>query len=226
MIEECVLKRHFPSVPYARLDGDVPPITRSTIAKRFNDQQGTAITSSSFSASSPSSSPLRLLLMTTRACGLGLNLTAADIVIFVEHDWNPFVDLQAMDRVHRIGQTQPVTVYRLLAETTIEARIMGLQSLKHKVSDEIINDSNAVTYEKGLAAGGSTVGGAAGGAAGGGAVDLGEEGGGGLGLALWDSMLVANSLDGRNEAPTRATAIEEYESLDLETFLRSIDNTR
>ena len=56
---------------------------------------------------------IRILLMTTRSCGLGLNLTAADTVIFLEHDWNPFADLQAMDRVHRLGQTQPVTVYRL-----------------------------------------------------------------------------------------------------------------
>lgn len=48
---------------------------------------------------------LCLLLLTTRSCGLGLNLTAADSVIFVEHDWNPFVDLQAMDRVHRLGMS-------------------------------------------------------------------------------------------------------------------------
>jgi len=59
---------------------------------------------------------IRLLLMTTRSCGLGLNLTAADTVIFVENDWNPSVDQQAMDRSHRIGQSQPVTVYRLLGE--------------------------------------------------------------------------------------------------------------
>lgn len=59
---------------------------------------------------------IRVLLLTTRACGLGLNLTAADTVIFLEHDWNPFADLQAMDRVHRLGQTHPVTVYRLLGK--------------------------------------------------------------------------------------------------------------
>lgn len=63
---------------------------------------------------------LRLLLMTTRSCGLGLNLTAADTVIFVEHDWNPFADLQAMDRVHRLGQQNPVTVYRLLGKRTTQ----------------------------------------------------------------------------------------------------------
>jgi SNF2 family DNA or RNA helicase len=52
--------------------------------------------------------------LTTGSCGLGLNLSAADTVIFVENDWNPFVDMQAMDRVHRIGQQNPVTIYRLL----------------------------------------------------------------------------------------------------------------
>ena len=59
--------------------------------------------------------PLRVLLLTTRVGGLGLNLTGADVVVFLEHDWNPFVDLQGMDRAHRIGQTQPVTVYRLIS---------------------------------------------------------------------------------------------------------------
>lgn len=68
---------------------------------------------------SPVDDDIRLLLMTTRSCGLGLNLTAADTVIFLEHDWNPFADLQAMDRVHRLGQTQPVTVYRLLGACDI-----------------------------------------------------------------------------------------------------------
>ena len=62
------------------------------------------------------SKDIRLLLMTTKSCGLGLNLTAADTVIFIEHDWNPCVDRQAMDRSHRLGQSQPVTVYRLLGE--------------------------------------------------------------------------------------------------------------
>ncbi len=60
---------------------------------------------------------LRILLLTTRSSGLGLNLSAADTVIFIEHDWNPFVDLQAMDRVHRLGQENPVTVYRLISKS-------------------------------------------------------------------------------------------------------------
>lgn len=71
----------------------------------------------SSSVTGDSTGDIRVLLLTTRACGLGLNLTAADTVIFLEHDWNPFADLQAMDRVHRLGQTHPVTVYRLLGNT-------------------------------------------------------------------------------------------------------------
>lgn len=57
--------------------------------------------------------------------GLGLNLTGADTVIFVEHDWNPMKDLQAMDRAHRIGQRKVVNVYRLITRGTLEEKIMG-----------------------------------------------------------------------------------------------------
>lgn len=217
MIEQCVLQRHFPSVPYARLDGDVSPITRSLIAKRFNSQLGEPTTSSISSSSSSyfsNESPLRLLIMTTRSCGLGLNLTAADTVIFVEHDWNPFIDLQAMDRVHRLGQMNPVTIYRLLAETTIEARIMGLQGLKQKLSDEIINENNASTFADKKSALGET----------GKAQQNGNGRNGSFGSALWDSMLVASSFENLSSSsvPQITSAIEEYESLDLEAFLSSI----
>jgi ERCC4-related helicase len=57
-----------------------------------------------------------VLLLTTHVGGLGLNLTSADTVVFLEHDWNPMKDLQAMDRAHRIGQTRTVNVYRLLMQ--------------------------------------------------------------------------------------------------------------
>jgi len=61
-----------------------------------------------------------------------------EVVIFVEHSWNPFIDLQAMDRVHRIGTSKPVTVYRLIAESTIETRIQALQLQKQMLADEVI----------------------------------------------------------------------------------------
>lgn len=66
----------------------------------------------------------RLFLLSTRAGGLGINLTAADTVIIFDSDWNPQMDLQAQDRVHRIGQTKPVIVYRLVTRDTVESMIL------------------------------------------------------------------------------------------------------
>ena len=66
---------------------------------------------------------LFVFLLSTRAGGLGINLTAADTVIFYDHDWNPSNDSQAMDRAHRLGQTKQVTVYRLITKGTIDERI-------------------------------------------------------------------------------------------------------
>jgi chromatin-remodeling ATPase INO80 len=65
-----------------------------------------------------------IFLLSTRAGGLGINLTAADTVIFHDHDWNVFNDSQAMDRAHRLGQTRRVTVYPLVTKGTIDERIV------------------------------------------------------------------------------------------------------
>eukprot|EP01041_Mallomonas_annulata_P002030 gene2030-3947_t len=129
IIESCVMQRYFPGVAYRRLDGSVPPHRRAEIIDEFNENSD--------------EDSIRVLLLTTASCGLGLNLTGADTVIFIEHSWNPFQDLQATDRVHRIGQNRPVTIYRLLAQSTVEERIMGLQGRKQMVVSEIINDNNA-----------------------------------------------------------------------------------
>lgn len=64
--------------------------------------------------------------MTTAVGGLGLNLTGADTVIFMEHDWNPMKDMQAIDRAHRFGQKRIVNVYRIILRETLEEKIMGL----------------------------------------------------------------------------------------------------
>ena len=66
-----------------------------------------------------------IFLLTTRAGGLGINLTTADIVVLYDSDWNPQADLQAMDRAHRIGQKKVVNVYRLITKGTLEEKIMG-----------------------------------------------------------------------------------------------------
>jgi DNA helicase INO80 len=85
--------------------------------------------------------PLRpdifVFLLSTRAGGLGINLTAADTVVFYDHDWNPSNDAQAMDRAHRLGQTRQVTVYRLITKGTIDERIVQLARVKKDVSPVI-----------------------------------------------------------------------------------------
>ncbi|KAG1371170.1 chromatin-remodeling ATPase INO80 [Cocos nucifera] len=79
-----------------------------------------------------------VFLLSTRAGGLGINLTAADTVIFYESDWNPTLDLQAMDRAHRLGQTREVTVYRLICKDTIEEKILQRASQKNAVQQLVM----------------------------------------------------------------------------------------
>jgi len=71
-----------------------------------------------------------IFLLSTRAGGLGINLTGADRVIIYDIDWNPQNDIQAMDRAYRIGQKNPVQVFRLVTEHTIEERMIELQRYK------------------------------------------------------------------------------------------------
>ena len=79
-----------------------------------------------------------IFLLSTRAGGLGINLTAADTVIFYDSDWNPTIDSQAMDRAHRLGQTRQVTVYRLITRGTIEERIRKRAMQKEEVQRVVI----------------------------------------------------------------------------------------
>lgn len=126
IIEKDLLKQHLPGVTYLRLDGSVPAGSRHALVQRFN--------------ADPS---IDLLLLTTQVGGLGLNLTGADTVIFVEHDWNPMRDLQAMDRAHRIGQKRVVNVYRLITKGTLEEKIMGLQKFKMMTANTVISQENS-----------------------------------------------------------------------------------
>ena len=80
-------------------------------------------------------SDLFVFVLSTRAGGLGINLTAADTVIFYDSDWNPTVDSQAMDRAHRLGQTKQVTVYRLITRNSIEERIL----LRAKQKEQVVS---------------------------------------------------------------------------------------
>jgi TATA-binding protein-associated factor len=126
MVQDTVLKKLLPSVTFSRLDGSVEASKRQDIVNRFN--------------SDPS---IDCLLLTTSVGGLGLNLTGADTVIFVEHDWNPQKDLQAMDRAHRIGQKKVVNVYRLITRGTLEEKILNLQRFKIDVASTVVNQQNA-----------------------------------------------------------------------------------
>ncbi|KAI9209494.1 uncharacterized protein BJ171DRAFT_487176 [Polychytrium aggregatum] len=126
IIENDLFKQMMPSVTYMRLDGTTDALKRHSIVKTFNED--------------PS---IDVLLLTTHVGGLGLNLTGADTVIFVEHDWNPMKDLQAMDRAHRIGQKRVVNVYRLITRGTLEEKIMGLQKFKLNIASSVINQDNS-----------------------------------------------------------------------------------
>ncbi|EJD75877.1 SNF2 family domain-containing protein [Loa loa] len=112
-------------IRYAVLDGTVPVNERHTVAEKFNID--------------PS---IHVLILTTNIGGEGLNLIGADIVIFLEHDWNPVKDLQAMDRAHRIGQRCAVNVYRLITEGSIEQKIMRLQKFKTNTANALVGADN------------------------------------------------------------------------------------
>ncbi len=108
-----------------RIDGSVDVSERFRRVQRFNADP-----------------TVEVMLLTTAVGGLGLNLTAADTVIFLEHDWNPQKDLQAMDRAHRLGQRRAVNVYRLLVRGTLEEQVMSLQKFKLDVAAAVVNAEN------------------------------------------------------------------------------------
>ncbi|CDO72378.1 hypothetical protein BN946_scf184977.g77 [Trametes cinnabarina] len=89
-----------------------------------------------------------IFILSTRAGGLGINLTAADTVIFYDHDWNPSNDAQAMDRAHRLGQTRQVTVYRLITKGTIDERIVQLARVKKDVQDIVVGNKTLTDVTK------------------------------------------------------------------------------
>lgn len=111
LLEELLRSNNF---NYERLDGSTSPSSRQTAVDRFNQKSYNKF----------------VMLLSTRAGGLGLNLTTADTVIIFDSDWNPQNDLQAMARAHRIGQTRAVKVYRLLTAKTYEMHMFHSASMK------------------------------------------------------------------------------------------------
>ena len=109
---------------YQYLDGSTSPVKREIAVKKFQAGEGD------------------LFLISLKAGGLGLNLTAADFVIHLDPWWNPAIEDQASDRAHRIGQSRPVTVYRLVAEHTIEEKIIRLHNTKRDLADSLLEGSD------------------------------------------------------------------------------------
>jgi len=87
---------------------------------------------------------VKLFLVSLKAGGLGLNLTAAEYVFLLDPWWNPAVETQAIDRTHRIGQTRSVFAYRLIAKDTVEEKVLQLQASKRDIADAIINQDGSV----------------------------------------------------------------------------------
>jgi TATA-binding protein-associated factor len=132
VVEEYLFRPHLPSLNYLRLDGRKPANKRFEISEAFNRDDD-----------------IRVLLLTTKIGGLGLNLTGANVVIFLEHDYNPVNDLQAMDRAHRIGQKECVSVYRLVTRNSIDERIMASQRAKVAMGDAIVTSDNSSMFAMG-----------------------------------------------------------------------------
>jgi SNF2 family DNA or RNA helicase len=107
---------------YVRLDGSIPTEKRQAKVTYFNENP-----------------KIMIFISSTRVGGVGINLTAADTVIFYDCDWNPAVDKQAQDRCHRIGQNRDVTVYKLISKYTIEENILMTSNIKSKMDDLVLN---------------------------------------------------------------------------------------
>uniref|UniRef100_A0A669CCL7 Proliferation-associated SNF2-like protein n=1 Tax=Oreochromis niloticus TaxID=8128 RepID=A0A669CCL7_ORENI len=118
LMDYCYLR----GFQYSRLDGSMSYAERDENMARFSKDPEVFI-----------------FLLSTRAGGLGINLTAADTVIIFDSDWNPQADLQAQDRCHRIGQTKPVVVYRLVTANTIDQKILERASAKRKLEQMVIH---------------------------------------------------------------------------------------
>ncbi|MEQ9320017.1 MAG: C-terminal helicase domain-containing protein, partial [Polyangiaceae bacterium] len=110
-------------IGFVRLDGSTRD--RQGVVERFQDPQGPPV-----------------MIISLKAGGTGLNLTAADHVFMLDPWWNPAVEDQAADRAHRIGQTRPVMVYRLVAKDTVEERILVLQEKKRAVADAALGEAD------------------------------------------------------------------------------------
>jgi SNF2 family DNA or RNA helicase len=112
-------------VTYQYLDGATPLRQRTEAVSRFQRGEGD------------------LFLISLKAGGTGLNLTAANFVILLDPWWNPAVEMQAADRAHRIGQRNPVTIYRLVTADTVEERVVELHARKRAMAEELLDGTGS-----------------------------------------------------------------------------------
>ena len=110
---------------YEYLDGKTRD--RQACVRRFQDDEACPI-----------------FLISLKAGGLGLNLTTAEYVFLLDPWWNPAVEAQAIDRTHRIGQTERVFAYRLIAKDTVEEKVLELQKSKRGLAEAVINEDNSL----------------------------------------------------------------------------------
>jgi len=112
------------NIAFQYLDGSTPAKQRKKSVEAFQAGEGD------------------VFLISLKAGGLGLNLTAADYVIHMDPWWNPAVEDQASDRAHRMGQQRPVTIYRLITQGTIEEKIMALHASKRDLADSLLDGTD------------------------------------------------------------------------------------
>lgn len=114
-------------IGYAYLDGSTPAVKRKEAVEKFQGEEN-----------------VRVFLISLKAGGVGLNLTAADYVYLVDPWWNPAAEQQAIDRTHRIGQTQKIFAYKMICRNTVEEKILELQNKKRKLAGDLIGEDEAV----------------------------------------------------------------------------------
>lgn len=117
------------NLPYLRLDGSTPIERRALYSAEFNRPD----------------SKYQCMILSSRAGGVGLNLTGASSVIFYDLDWNPQMDKQCMDRAHRIGQVRDVEVFKLVSEKTVEENILRRANQKSLLDQTVIQQGNFTT---------------------------------------------------------------------------------
>lgn len=113
-------------IPYVYFDGSTTATERERVIQEFQNNE-----------------ECRVFLISLKAGGIGLNLTAADYVYIVDPWWNPAVEQQAIDRTHRIGQTKNIFAYRMICKDTIEEKMLILQERKRALASDLVSEDNA-----------------------------------------------------------------------------------